>query len=109
MTERPAQTLTTLDCGKWHLRAPLLLWQTESGVGYVVGNHVVQLCGTGDTPEEALEDYCRNLVEFAERIERQHGRLMQIMQAANKSDSASVHFGQPSVTDCAQEEEASDV
>lgn len=81
MTERPAQTLTTLDCGKWHLRAPLMLWQTESGVGYVVGNHVVQLCGTGDTPEEALEDYCRNLIEFAERIERQHGRLMEIMAA----------------------------
>jgi hypothetical protein len=81
MTERPAQTLTTLDCGKWHLRAPLLLWQTESGVGYVVGNHVVQLCGTGDTPEEALEDYCRNLIEFAERIERQHERLLEIMAA----------------------------
>lgn len=81
MTERPAQTLTTLDCGKWHLRAPLMLWQTESGVGYVVGNHVVQLCGTGDTPEEALEDYCRNLIEFAERIERQHARLMEIMAA----------------------------
>lgn len=81
MTERPAQTLTTLDCGKWHLRAPLMLWQTESGVGYVVGNHVVQLCGTGDTPEEALEDYCRNLIEFAERIERQHERLLEIMAA----------------------------
>lgn len=81
MTERPAQTLESLDCGKWHLRAPLLLWQTESGVGYVVGNHVVQLCGTGDTPEEALEDYCRNLIEFAERIERQHERLLEIMAA----------------------------
>ena len=109
MTERPSQVLESLDCGKWHLRAPLMLWQTESGVGFVVGNHVVQLCGTGDTPEEALEDYCRNLVEFAERIERQHGRLMQIMQMANESDSASVHFGQPSVTDCTEEEADNDL
>ena len=79
MSECGGQVLESLECGKWHLRAPLLLWQTESGVGFVVGNHVVQLCGTGDTPEEALEDYCRNLVEFAERIERQHERLLEIM------------------------------
>ena len=109
MSECAGQVLESLECGRWHLRAPLSLWQHESGAGWCVGNHVVQVCGLGDTPEEALEDYCRNLVEFAERIERQHGRLMQIMQMANESDSASVHFGQPSVTDCTEEEADNDL
>lgn len=81
MSECPGQVLESLDCGKWHLRAPLSLWQHESGAGWCVGNHVVQVCGLGDTPEEALADYCRNLIEFAERIERQHERLLEIMAA----------------------------
>lgn len=104
MTERPNTTITALESGQWQLRAPLTLWQHQSGAGWVMGNHVVQVCGIGDTPEEALEDYCHNLIELAERVERQHGKLLQIMRRVNESNAPSVQKGTPGVTDCTKEE-----
>jgi len=115
MTDRPNCELTLLESDRWQLRGPLTLWQYESGAGWTVGNHIVQLCGLGSTPEEALDDYCRHLIEFAEGIERQRGRLLEIMEPIGQSwqvtateDSIagdSIVRGVTSgVTDCTQEE-----
>lgn len=79
--ERADCLLTELESAEWRLRQPLRLWQTESGAGFVVGNHVVQACGMGDTEDEALDDYARNLIELVERTARQYERLLSILEA----------------------------
>ena len=79
--ERADCFLTELESAEWRLRPPLRLWRTESGAGHVVGTHVVQACGMGDTEDEAVEDYCRNLIELVERTARMMQRLLSILEA----------------------------
>ncbi len=87
MTERPNKVLESLDSGKWHFRK-IGLWHTESGPGHTVGDFTVNLCGTGKTLQEAIEDYSRNLIEFAERTSRQYKLLMEITKREGNDGQA---------------------
>lgn len=84
--EGPNYVLEGLESDRWQLVQPLTLWSFKGGPGITVGDlGPFQLIGMGKSFEDARDDYCRNLIEWADAVDRRDDTLNDYMVEIGQS------------------------